>query len=319
MRTSFRRPGFTLVELLVVITIIGILIALLLPAVQAAREAARRAQCSNNLKQIGLAMHMHLEAKQVLPCGHFMPSVGIGAMEATWVVYLLPYLEQQGLYETIDWNSPFGNSATGVNFQVCSTPLPMLICPSNEAFQPIVDGTAGAALGKKSYARGTYAVNNGIGPMGETWVTDSPLDRVAGKKGEGGVFYLNSKMTPADISDGMSNTAFVSEIRVVPGEEMRGMLYYPEGPLYHHNYTPNSAVPDGTRSTHCISVPGAPCTGSFNSYAPRALTMTARSAHAGGVNVLLGDGGVTFVGDSIALSVWQALSTPRGGEVPQDF
>jgi prepilin-type N-terminal cleavage/methylation domain-containing protein len=315
MQYPNKRHGFTLVELLVVITIIGILIALLLPAVQAAREAARRGQCSNNLKQIGLAMQMHLEAKQVLPPGHFMPpDNGAPAQESTWVAYLLPYLEQQGLYETVDWQNTFGGAEVGINFQVCSTPLPMFICPSNDPYEAVFDGSSGVALGKKCYARGTYAANNGFGPMTEVFVEHLPLQRM------GGVFYLNSKTTPADITDGLSNTAFAAEIRVVPGEDIRGTLHYPEGTLYHDNYTPNSTNFDQVRQGKCVSVPGAPCDDTqFVDWHDRAVIMTARSAHGGGVHVLLGDGGVRFVADSITLSVWQALSTPKGGEVPQDF
>ena len=110
------RIAFTLVELLVVITIIGILIALLLPAVQAAREAARRMQCSNNLKQIGLALHMHLEAKGTFPDGWSWFSdtnEKLGGNEATWITRLLPYVEQAGVDGTIDWTKAFGQAAAG--------------------------------------------------------------------------------------------------------------------------------------------------------------------------------------------------------------
>ena len=95
-----------------------------------------------------------------------------------------------------------------------------------------------------------------------------------------GVFYLNSQLTTADITDGLSNTAFVSEVVAVPGEDMRGVLQYPEGCLYQHNYTPNSNI-DGIRQGYCVSSAAAPCTGSFTSYSNRSLTMTARSAAPG--------------------------------------
>jgi prepilin-type processing-associated H-X9-DG protein len=146
------------------------------------------------------------------------------------------------------------------------------------------------------------------------------LNGVTGDLNFAGVFFMNSHLTPADITDGLSNTVFVSEIVVVPGEDMRGMLHYPEGPLYHHNYTPNSSVPDEIRQTRCISTKNAPCNDSlFSSWRPRELTMTARSSHSGGVNILLGDGSTRFVSDSVQLVVWQSLSTPRGGEIVKDF
>lgn len=294
--------GFTLVELLVVITIIGILIALLLPAVQAAREAARRTQCGNNLKQIGLALHLHNEAKGYFPAGHFWPKNTTGyndGAEATWITYLLPYLEQSNLYDTIDWTQGFGQ-ASGQLETICRTPIPVFTCPSNDQVEP----TGGV------YARGTYAANNGLGPMNESSIADLPIKR------DGGVFFLNSNMSAAQVRDGLSNTAFVSEIRAVPGYDSRGMLHYAEGPLYQCNYTPNSSMPDEIRSDLCVNVSEAPCDGNmFSSWRPRALIMTSRSAHSNGVNLMLGDGSSRFVSDSVTLSVWQALGTPQGGEV----
>ena len=301
--------AFTLVELLVVITIIGILISLLLPAVQAAREAARRAQCANNLKQIGLALHLHHEAKGHFPSGHYWAqnSAGdAGGAEATWITYSLPFLEQTNLFDTIDWADAFGQAAAGQNTTVCATPISVFMCPSNEQVDLVCSGL---------YARGTYAANNGFGPMAETYYADLPLKRA------GGVFYLNSNMTAAQVRDGLSNTVFLAEIRAIPGEDLRGMLHYPEGPLFHYNYTPNSTVPDEVRSGYCVSVDRAPCDDTqFSSWSPRALSMSARSNHAGGVNLALGDGSVRFVGESIAMATWQALGTPQGSEaISGDF
>jgi prepilin-type N-terminal cleavage/methylation domain-containing protein len=308
------RRAFTLVELLVVITIIGILIALLLPAVQAAREAARRMQCSNNLRQIGLGMHMYLEANGCFPDGWSWYSdtqSNIGGNDSTWTTKLLPFVEQAGLASQIDWKEPFGQAAAGCQLVVNRTAIPLFTCPSNEPFKAIFDGM---------YARGTYSANNGIGALQESTLARLPISRTLGtvtNRSLAGTFFINSRLTPADISDGLSNTAFVSEIRVVPGDDMRGILHYPEGRFYHHNYTPNSSVPDNIRSGGCVSVDGAPCQGVFSSWTDRSLTMSARSCHPGGVSLLFGDGSATFVSDSVALNIWQAACTPRAisGEV----
>ena len=310
-----RRRAFTLVELLVVITIIGILIALLLPAVQAAREAARRMQCGNNLKQIGLALHMHLEAKGNFPDGHTWTGDTLETSqgnEATWITYLMSYIEQAGIGASIDWTRWFGTASGGTNAVVCATKLTLFQCPSNDPFGNILDG---------SYARGTYAANNGIGPMREyncsTMIPKRTLGTVSNDLNLAGAFFVNSRLKPSDFKDGLSNTAFVSEIRVVPGEDFRGMMHYPEGPLYHHNNTPNSAVFDEIRMNYCVSDDGAPCNGAFNDYLSRKLIMNARSSHPGGVGLLLGDGSARFVGDSINLNIWQSLCTPSAivGEV----
>ena len=316
--------AFTLVELLVVITIIGILIALLLPAVQAAREAARRMQCTNNLKQIGLAMHMHLEQKGTFPSGRYLDVASTVAMsDATWITRLLPFIEATGLNDLIDTTKYFGAAGYGDpkwNWQVSSTPLPLFICPSIGPVPAIID---------RCYARGNYAGNNGIGPMAETYPATLATSRQATPFGTSlqgvqlaGAFHVGvSGMSPADIVDGLSNTAFVSEVCSVEGADFRGVLHYAEGCLYHHNFTPNSPTLDQVRIGYCVSTPEAPCTGAFAAFGGP-LINTARSMHPGGVSLLLGDGSARSVNDSIESSLWKALSTPKqivGEPVYGDF
>lgn len=315
MRSRHRSVGFTLVELLVVIAIIGILVALLLPAIQAAREAARRTQCVNNLKQIGLAMHMHHDIVKNLPFGHKIPAPPLTNNqdfgEATWIFALLPYMELTAVYDLADPSFGFGSAApapsTTNNAPVCREPLPPFHCPSNSQVNHI--------LWYNIYARSSYVANNGIGPMAE-WVYIGPGSAAALPATRiPGVFYVNSRQRFSDFLDGTTNTALVSEIRLVlggaPNGDQRGVMHYPEGPLYHHNNTPNSMVPDGVRGATCVNDVDAPCVGAYTAWNNRAITISARSYHPGGVNVVFGDGNVRFVHDALDLAIWRALCTPK--------
>jgi len=313
------KSAFTLVELLVVITIIGILISLLLPAVQSAREAARRLQCGNNLKQIGVAMHLHHSALNHFPPGWICPPsaivsnpyVSVDGAEATWITFLLPYMEQTNVYDMIDWKQGFGwawdPSKNHPNRAVTRVSLPGMLCPS-------CSRTDNESLWYDAWARGNYAANNGYGPQIE-WTTVP--------KRMAGVFFIELKSAGAagmgsnQIRDGLTNTAFVSEVLTVNGSvdgkgDVRGVMQYPEGPFYHDNHTPNDPTPDQIRPGYCISDSAAPCIGATDA---RAAIMAARSAHPGGVNLLLGDGSTQFINDSIALATWQALSSPAGNEI----
>ena len=303
--------GFTLVELLVVIAIIGILVALLLPAIQAARESARRAQCLNNEKQIGIALILRHDARKALPPG----SVWIGGWgridrngsESTWITHILEYMEEANLEGRLDWSRGFGQAwedATHPNNFVLAQNVSTFTCPSN-----LDSKVFGTLSGAEWWAKGSYAGNNGIGPMVEAMHIDRPPKR------ERGVFYLNSHMKFKDLVDGSSNTAMVSEVLVVPDGastgDFRGVMHYVEGPHYHHNYGPNSGVPDGIRDIWCVNIPPAPCAGTYTSLYPKRMTMSARSAHPGGVNVLMGDGSVHFAKDDIDLAIWQAACSPK--------
>lgn len=134
-----------------------------------------------------------------------------------------------------------------------------------------------------------------------------------------GIFMLNSKINMAGITDGTSNTALASEVIRSTGDDFRGVMHYPEGPIYQHNRTPNTTTPDDFRSALCVSIPKAPCVGTYTAYNNRAVIMSARSRHPGGVNVALADGSTRFVSDTVNVATWQALGTIREGEIVGDF
>jgi prepilin-type processing-associated H-X9-DG protein len=311
-----------LVELLVVIAIIGTLVALLLPAVQAAREAARRTQCTNNLKQIGLAMHNFESAQKHLPPGWNMHAFAAAGSERTWVVYMMPYAEQ-GAAAHLD-TGIFGFSNT--NVALLATQLPsFMVCPSNGEV-PLFDNSP--TWPNFVNARGNYAGNNGWGPMTENQPSENNLPRPHG--GQPGVLYMNSNLELAKIPDGTSNTALVSELVTVEDKnDHRGVMYYPEGAFYHHgrvtngtmpNATltavlPNTSVQDRIRNPWCFNLqPQAPCIAVFQLWNQRQLVMATRSYHPGGVNLLTCDGSVHVVADAVDSAVWLAASSPDGAE-----
>lgn len=299
----FRRSceGFTLVELLVVITIIGILIALLLPAVQAAREAARRAHCINQVKQVILGLHAYHDRSSVFPAGYYQGPSPNSQNESTWISHLLPFIEQTTLYETIPtWNTCFGCQPNNV-LKVVSTPLSVFQCPSNRITGPA----------STYYAKGSYGGNNGIGPMAtEGWNTVA--------RGPYGMFRQNMSLRLSEVTDGTSCTVFVSEL-LNELNDFRGVEHYPEGPLYHHNYAPNSQAPDQIRTGMCNSTQMAPCTGTYSAWNNRAVVLSARSNHPGGVHVGLVDGSGRFASNTIDLTVWQNLGVPNDGNPIPSF
>ncbi|WP_425619403.1 DUF1559 domain-containing protein [Anatilimnocola sp. NA78] len=315
-----RLHGFTLVELLVVIAIIGVLVALLLPAVQAARESARRMSCTNNLKQMGLALHMHHDSKLVLPPGT-TGGGGVGTdvgkppgpNEATWVAYLFPYLEQTSLDSLINWNQLNANFYTTGGLKIAHLKVPLFLCPSDSRPEP--NNTYAPTL----FGRGNYVANSGIGPgveyrLGPGHTTPASMAR------PGGVFHINSWLAFRSFTDGLTQTVLLSEIRCPKdSRDGRGIMHYPEGPLYHHNRTPNSLAPDEIRTAWCQTTVQAPCIGAYAAYNSIRDIRTARSNHAGGANVLLGDGSVRFATESVNLTIWQAISSPDSGEVVGDF
>lgn len=336
-----RSRGFTLVELLVVIAIIGILIALLLPAVQAAREAARRTQCNNNLKQIGVALQNYHDAVRRFPPSTMQATPQTGGMQNGTLgefydfgslALLMPYMEGTSVYNTMDMRQavyvPGGGGSAGyniapVNMRAAGTLVPMFLCPS-DLFKSVSSDYGVTNLGPVNYAA---CVGTGMN-FGSPFNTDGP-------------FYAQSATSAADLLDGLSNTAAFSECRLgtgpenysgsMPGNDVQSifaMLYsqvsdaacasaglwnvdnnkgflWMVGELrcgaYNHYYTPNQAIWD------CI---GFDANNGFATTGWHA----ARSNHPRGVNLTRADGSVGFISSDIDLLVWRALSTRAGGE-----
>lgn len=310
-----RRFGFTLIELLVVIAIIGVLVALLLPAVQQAREAARRTECRNNLKQLGLAFHNYHDAHKTLP------PLGIaksnGSYMHTWVAMVLPYFDQAALYNQTDFSIPSWHPSNPSVVTLREQKLTMMLCPS-DVDAGLADFTNGSTVLSR-YARGNYVANAGLGPgqlnqsVPGYW-TPKP----------GAVFSVNSSTRMRDFIDGTSNTVLCSEILKSPGNDFRGVMHLvTEFNYYQHDRNPNTPIPDDMRGapwSECVSIPRAPCNPSYtgNDSTTKGL-ISARSLHEGGVFVLLGDGSVRFVSENINNPTWQNLGPPDDGTVVGEF
>ncbi|MCH8830640.1 MAG: DUF1559 domain-containing protein [Planctomycetes bacterium] len=302
----FRRLGFTLIELLVVIAIIAILIALLLPAVQQAREAARRAQCKNNLHQIGVALHNYLETYSRLPPGvvrRYQPGVDSwSTSQLTWMARILAHMEQGPLYRRVNWSRESGNG--GSNAALRNLKIAAYRCPSDPGVKP----------------HNSYEPTNYVACIGNSQSGDSKI----------GIMGINSSTRPRDVTDGLSNTMMVSECRVgfpfvkryaddsggyaaclvgaAPpitrniSNEGRGFSWFfgqrNQAWTYSTRWPPNFKATENHECELWTS------TGIFG----------ARSAHIGGVHILLGDGASRFVNESINLGIWRKLGTKAGGE-----
>jgi prepilin-type N-terminal cleavage/methylation domain-containing protein/prepilin-type processing-associated H-X9-DG protein len=336
-----RKPlnGFTLVELLVVIAIIGVLVALLLPAVQMARESARRSQCLNNLRQLGLAVHNFESAHKQLPVGSeskavpTAPTFPYNFYRWSVLAHLTPYLEQSNVYNALDLTVPLyappSFAIAPQNLTPVKTMVPLFLCPS-DLKKAVADG-----FGPTNYAG---CAGSGIGG-------GSPFDA-------DGSFFVRSVVRLAEVTDGASNTAFMSESILGTGPESTSdsgfvtqspqtvYRYTGSAPLtdascsgasqwnvsnrrgfawvngefrctlYNHYYPPNHSQPD------CLGVTMNPDPAFlYTGYGWRGP----RSRHPGGVNLLMGDGSSRFAQQVIDLNVWRAISTRGGGETVSDF
>lgn len=301
-RIRFLRSGFTLIELLVVIAIIAILVALLLPAVQQAREAARRSSCKNNLKQLGLAMHNYHDTHQVFPPGYFC---GINQSGTTWnfrrhcwMHSVLPFLEQSALYDKL---MPQRDSQLDSwTWAGRESVIPTLGCPSDP-------------LQHKVNTRGYHG--NYMAVHGSPSLQNGTNDRSAP-----GIFYVESKTRMASIIDGTSNVAMLGEIILVEGATDRRGAYYMTS-FNTANVTialrdaPNTSVPDrGNLAIMVDYIPFAPAEESTTT-----VHQNARSFHSGGAQFVLADGSVRFISENVDKTTYNRLGDRADGQPLGEF
>ncbi len=302
-RSCRRARGFTLIELLVVIAIIGVLIALLLPAVQSAREAARRSSCSNNLKQIGLALQNYHGISNSFPQG-YVSRVRTGGIEMgpgwAWAAQSLAQLEQPALFNAINFSLPITDPGSRT---ATLTTLAMYLCPSNSPDPgPVqVSNPGGPVL--VSLAPSQY-----VGSAGQFAPGNSPADN-------NGVFFRNSQIGLRDIRDGSSQTLMVGErsrnvadatwLGVVPAAQICTNRYWRSPPECEPSsaYVLSHTGPDNDQAW--IDVPNFPQAGADDFW----------SRHPSGCNFLFCDGSIHFLRQSINPKVFSALSTRKGNEV----
>ena len=319
---SFHSRGFTLVELLVVIAIIGILIALLLPAVQAAREAARRMQCTNNLKQIGLGVLNFEGTLKKLPpgwSGEFAASSG-GYSEIMPFMRILPYMEQGMVEHMFDYDYTM---LSPENRPALSQQIASYQCPS--------DDTAGRSWHHTSfdiyYTRSNYAVCFGAHGMAIDSAGGSVTMAARNNSGNlttDGAFQPVEGKALRDFIDGTSKTVLASELCAGKDDEgynistpydARGLWAWPNmgGGIYTHLRTPNTSAQDVLWQGECVDMPemNLPCQDGGMSQDQHYVA--ARSRHSGGVNVVFVDGHVTFIDDTIDATVWQWLGAINDG------
>ncbi|EAQ77342.1 DUF1559 family PulG-like putative transporter [Blastopirellula marina] len=308
------RRGFTLVELLVVIAIIGVLIGLLLPAVQQAREAARRMHCQNNLKQIGLALHNYHDTYQSLSAGNQgLPKESANTYSGhgwTWHANILTFLEQGNLFDAIQGSDGFGNESgsqgAGKPLIVRDTVVSVFWCPSQEdvtngeaknGYQPSnYNGNMGTRIGNGNDNCECTGVSNLAEMRSEAW----------GCMNGNGIFYVDSKTRFADVRDGLSNTIFVSEV-VDTGGQIMG--HYGVGSDRRAIFSTGAdGNPPFEMTEYLIAAEG---NDPINGGAEEA----AGSWHAGGANFVMGDGSVRFLSENMDMPTYQGLSTRSEGEV----
>lgn len=324
--------GFTLIELLVVIAIIGVLIALLLPAVQAAREAARRAQCVNNLKQIGIALHNYHDSHSTFPLSRTIRIAGgVVSISRAYSPHsqLLPYMEQKPIYDAINFNLTWNPDTTlggyDGNATARATSVATFLCPS--------DGQSEVPAG---YGGNNYRANEGSMFLFGFGSDSDPTGVNNACPPPNGLFFCNKTKGIRDMRDGTSNTAVFSEH--IKGDFSQAIAtdradtfnpgIYPADLDHAIQICRDMDWRDLTKQG--VSDVGAPWIYGYHSttdyyhvgppnsrscmFPPLRIATTANSDHPGGVNVLFGDGSVKFVKDSIALNTWRSIGSRNLGE-----
>ena len=325
------RAGFTLIELLVVIAIIAILIGLLLPAVQKVREAAARMSCSNNLKQIGLALHNYEGVYQTFPTGYWRktwpvdPTNPKGHFRWSALAQLTLYLDQTNVHNALDLSYPLYGGGTlqpqtlpfPVNRPAVAAVVKSFLCPSDE-FRVVKDGQ-----GPCNYVASSGGNANGNALTGDGLFVGVDLD-----------VAKNAGVTVTGVTDGLSNTVAFAETTLGAGGTPPAnstditRFYKQVTSLTQANCDASTALvtdrgalwADGAYNStlfNTVRPPNSPLMDCVQHSNP--AWKAARSRHTGGVNVLLGDGGVRFVRNAVDPLTWQAAGSRAGGEVPGDF
>jgi prepilin-type N-terminal cleavage/methylation domain-containing protein len=318
---SRRRGGFTLVELLVVIAIIGILVALLLPAVQAAREAARRMSCQNQMKQLSLAGHNFHDTYKKLPRGAenavFPQPLPTSGQPTTfngtnWLVYILPYIEQQALYDLYRFDLPYSSTenANNVGAQI----LEVLYCPSGPDAKRYTDPNGGAVNGKPSthyygvmgpareanpsvvnIAGVNYNYTVGDPTSNQSWSAHGMLTHYRETSGSMSTFRV---ITFADVLDGTSNTLMLGEIsRFVP-------VTVPATPQHYRIWIRGNS--GGSAATKCVR---NPINSTFYNGSNNFNKISFMSHHPGGANFAIGDASVRFIAEGIDMGIYTGISS----------
>ena len=339
MNLSRRRFAFTLVELLVVIAIIGVLVALLLPAVQAARESARRTQCVNHFKQLALATHNHHDNLRRLPPGGAMDQPPFGSDGPTgsnrwgssWMVYILPYIEQQNLYEKWEFQGQSGAFNTNNNNAASGVIIKTFLCPSSPLKVSPAPRQAGAFM--SSYVGVSGAIDGLISGYSETRVATLPC---GGLISGGGVLIPNGQLNFASMTDGTSNTLILGEqanfLKDNTGKKQEWRASQTWGwylgvkavgvPPNFDNGGSDNRQPNMTTIRYQVNY--TPPSGWANDVAGTGVGLTGNcvganvpmnSAHAGGVNAAFGDGSVRGIASNTKLSILAQMATRDDGVV----